>query len=178
MHSTPSLVFDVAHALNLGSNEKRRRPQSTVELPAPTEGFVTLTVPRGLTFEAVRTSPVGQEQMKHQEWYLNQPWYKQPLPGASVWLFRKLQDSLGKRTMEIRGLMGEKEGFPHIGLALATVLCLRQRYTDPLQGLFLTVGPHQAEYVLQIASQSKVEIIVHRDVHDALSIAAAAMPVR
>ncbi len=168
-----SLVFDAAVTLGIG------KPTRSA-LPAPTDDYVTVRVPKGTTLRDVRTSRLGLEYMKLQDWFVHRTWYETPLADG-LWLFRIMADSGGKSTSEQRSLMRAGESFAPPALAAAALLCLKSKGIDAINNNFLTVdsppyvGPG---YVLQLGWPLRLELLTHVDRSESFSVAAAARRLR
>lgn len=180
-------VFDVSHTLGInnghcngngnGNGRAKKKPQA--ELPQPTEGYITLVVPKGIHLKSIRESPLGGEFLKPQEWYERRKEYEWAArPG--IWLFRICSDIRFERFNDIAPVLRQSDELPpHPALALAAILCLAASGEDILANRFLSTCLMEEGGVLQIGRPTqKVELISFQDRFDSLSVAAAAKLVK
>ena len=118
--------FDAAALLNIGT-------PSTDPLPVPVPGEVTLRIPNGLTFQALRKSPVGQKLMHDQDWYNEYPWSQEALPAGIYRLRIPVPDSNWKTASEQDALLPAGETSAPVVLVATALLCIAlQEAPDPL----------------------------------------------
>ena len=119
--------FDAAALLGIGI-------PSAEPLPAPIAGEVTLRIPDGLTLQALRKSPVGQNLMHDQGWYGKYPWSQAALPAGSYRLRIPVPNSNRKTAAEQDKILSAGETSAPVVLVAAALLCIcLQGGPDPLK---------------------------------------------